>query len=118
MKPIQSTPEDMAHRYTVTNTVPWSDSSGEVDGGPGDHWTWRECRACGKIEPGGSSPSAGLRYFVKEYARGHWHVIGPSGLPIYDDAPHGKDKPIIFRDVYQALACAKRCNIDDDGKTL
>lgn len=26
------------------------DSSGEVDGCPGDHWTWRECRACGQIE--------------------------------------------------------------------
>ena len=26
------------------------DSSGEVDGGPGDHWTWRECRVCGAIE--------------------------------------------------------------------
>lgn len=26
------------------------DSAGEVDGGPGDHWTWRECRVCGAIE--------------------------------------------------------------------
>lgn len=26
------------------------DSSGEVDGGPGDHWEHRECRACGVIE--------------------------------------------------------------------
>jgi hypothetical protein len=26
------------------------DSSGEVDGGPGDRWTWRECRVCGAIE--------------------------------------------------------------------
>lgn len=26
------------------------ESSGEVDGGPGDHWTWRECKVCGEIE--------------------------------------------------------------------
>ncbi len=26
------------------------DSSGEVDGWPGDHWTQRECRVCGLIE--------------------------------------------------------------------
>jgi hypothetical protein len=26
------------------------DSSGELDGGPGDHWSWRECRVCGQIE--------------------------------------------------------------------
>jgi hypothetical protein len=26
------------------------DSSGEVDGGSGDHWSWRECQVCGEIE--------------------------------------------------------------------
>jgi len=26
------------------------DDSGEVDGIPGDHWSWRECRKCGQIE--------------------------------------------------------------------
>ena len=26
------------------------DDAGQVDGGPGDHWTWRECRVCGEIE--------------------------------------------------------------------
>ena len=35
------------------------DSSGEVDGGPGDHWTWRECRACGKIETPNAKVSSG-----------------------------------------------------------
>jgi hypothetical protein len=28
------------------------DSSGEVDGGPGEHWSWRECRVCGAREDG------------------------------------------------------------------
>lgn len=27
-----------------------SDSSGEVDGCPGDHQEWRECRVCGAVE--------------------------------------------------------------------
>lgn len=26
------------------------DDAGEVDGIPGDHWSWRECRVCGEIE--------------------------------------------------------------------
>lgn len=56
------------------------------------------------------------RYYAKEYARGRWHVIGPDGIPIYDGAPSGNDKPVIFRDEDAALACAERCNIDDDGQ--
>ena len=56
------------------------------------------------------------RYYAKEYARGHWHVIGPSGIPIYDGALYGNDKPVIFRDEDAALACAERCNNDDDGQ--
>ncbi len=53
------------------------------------------------------------RYRAKEYARDRWHVIGPSGIPIYDDAPHGKDKPVIYRNEDAALACVERCNLDD-----
>lgn len=26
------------------------DDAGQVDGGPGDYWSWRECRVCGAIE--------------------------------------------------------------------
>ena len=26
------------------------DDAGEVDGIPGNHWSWRECRVCGAIE--------------------------------------------------------------------
>ena len=26
------------------------DDAGDVDGIPGDRWSWRECRACGEIE--------------------------------------------------------------------
>lgn len=54
-------------------------------------------------------------YYAKEYARGRWHVIGPGGIPIYNDAPHGNDKPLIFRDEDAAEACAERCNLDDEG---
>ena len=34
------------------------DDSGQVDGGPGDHWSWRECRVCGAIE--GEAPNVKL----------------------------------------------------------
>lgn len=63
-----------------------------------------------------SSERVRPRYYAKEYARGHWHVIGPDGIPIYDGALYGNDKPVIFRDADAALACAERCNIDDDGQ--
>ena len=55
------------------------------------------------------------RYYAKEYAPGRWHVICPDRLPLYDNAPHGKDRPLIFRDEDAALACAERCNVDDDS---
>lgn len=51
-------------------------------------------------------------YHVKQFARGRWLVIGPSGIPIYDGAPHGKDRPIIFTDEDDAMTCAERCNIE------
>lgn len=35
------------------------DDSGQVDGGPGDHWSWRECRVCGAIE--GEAPNDELK---------------------------------------------------------
>lgn len=51
-------------------------------------------------------------YYVKEYARGRWHVIGPSGFPIYDDEPYGNDKPVIFHDEDAGFECAERCNLE------
>lgn len=63
-----------------------------------------------------SSERVRPRYYAKEYARGHWHVIGPNGIPIYDGAPYGNDKPVVFRDEDAAIECAERCNIDDDGQ--
>ena len=53
------------------------------------------------------------RYYAKRFARGAWHVIGPSGHPLYDNAPHGQDKPIVFHDEDAAVECASRCNLDD-----
>lgn len=35
------------------------ESSGELDGGPGDHWTTTECRVCGAVKPHNSSISNG-----------------------------------------------------------
>lgn len=56
------------------------------------------------------------RYYVKMFSQGRWHVIGLSGQPLYDDARYGNDRPIIFHDEDAALACAERCNQDDDGE--
>ena len=62
------------------------------------------------IETGKTKPP---RYYTEEYARGRWHVIGPNRIPIYNGAPHGKDKPLIFRDEDAAMDCAERCNAAD-----
>lgn len=58
------------------------------------------------------------RYHIKQFARERWHVIGPSGIPLYDDAPHGRDKPLIFRDEDVALEYAERCNTTDQESFL
>lgn len=58
------------------------------------------------------------RYYAKEYARGRWHVITPDRRPIYDDAPYGNDKPVIFRDEDAAIECAERCNMGNDGQVV
>lgn len=63
-----------------------------------------------------SSERVRPRYYAKEYVRGRWHVIGPSGIPIYDGKTNGDDAPVIFRDEDAALDCAERCNMDDDGQ--
>lgn len=49
-------------------------------------------------------------YNAHEYARGNWHIIGPSGIPIYDGAPYGKDKPLIFRDEDKVMDCVHQMN--------
>lgn len=55
-------------------------------------------------------------FYVKEYARNRWHVIAPSGLPVYDDARNGDDKPLVFTDEDDALAFAERCNQNEEDE--
>ena len=50
------------------------------------------------------------KYHIKEFARNRWNVIAPDGIPVYDDAPYGNDKPLIFRDEDEALDYVDRCN--------
>ena len=52
------------------------------------------------------------RYRIHAYHPGHFHVLAPDGLPIYDDSPNGDDQPIIFHDEDRAIACADRCNTE------
>lgn len=48
--------------------------------------------------------------------RGRWHVIAPDGHPIYDGAPHSKDKPIIFDDEDEAMKCVEICIAEGEGQ--
>jgi hypothetical protein len=37
------------------------------------------------------------RYYVKRHVRSHWRVIdGTTGLPVYDSAQDGQDRPLRF----------------------
>ena len=54
------------------------------------------------------------RYYAKELRPGRWHVIAPDGHPVYDNAPHGKDKPLVFTDEDRALEFSKNCNDQDE----
>lgn len=45
-----------------------------------------------------------------------WHVCSRSGIPLYDDSPHGDDKPLIFDEdrafeLVRLYNAVKRCNI-------
>ena len=57
------------------------------------------------------------RYYAKEFSPGRWHVIAPDGIPIYDDAPNGKDKPIVFTDEDVAVDVARQCNEQEEAET-
>lgn len=52
------------------------------------------------------------KHYIQEFARGHYHVISPDGIPVYDNEPYGKDKPIVFDDEDLALDFANKCNDD------
>jgi len=52
------------------------------------------------------------QYHKKEIRPGRWHVIAPDGVPLYDDEPHGKDKPRVFTDEDKADMCVSQCNED------
>jgi hypothetical protein len=54
------------------------------------------------------------RYYAKEFSPGRWHVITPGGLPIYDDEPYGKDKPLVFTDEDRVMTCVEECNAELD----
>lgn len=57
-----------------------------------------------------------MKYHIKEYVRGHWHVVDESGLPIFDGEPHGNDRPVVFTDPYIAAECAAKLNEEDEAK--
>lgn len=46
-----------------------------------------------------------MKYRVKEFKPGLFHVIDSDAHPIYDGARDGRDKPLVFRDVDDAYKC-------------
>lgn len=57
------------------------------------------------------------RYRAVEFCRGAWHIEGPNGV-VYDDEPHGKDKPVIWHDEDEVLEAVKRMNtfLEEENK--
>ena len=55
-----------------------------------------------------------MKYYAKQFALNRWHVIAPDGVPIYDGAPYGRDKPVVFKDEDSAIECAERCNLENE----
>ena len=53
------------------------------------------------------------QYSIQAYCPGHFHILCPNGNVLYDDAPYGKDKPIIFHDEAKAHECVERLNLED-----
>lgn len=50
-------------------------------------------------------------YYVKEFTRGHWHILREgSGVPVHDDSPNGDDKPIVFTDHDKVLEAVDALN--------
>lgn len=60
-------------------------------------------------------PRTNMNYHAKAIGHDRWHVIGPGGYPVYDGAPFGKDKPLLFTSEESACDYATRCNEDSDG---
>ena len=58
-----------------------------------------------------------MKYRLRELSLGRFHIIAPNGLPIYDDAPYGNDKPLIFRDEDSAIEVVNRMNLELETKT-
>jgi len=50
------------------------------------------------------------RYRLHEFARERWHVLDEAGHPVYDDAPDGRDKPLVFTDRDAAMEFRDRKN--------
>lgn len=51
------------------------------------------------------------RFYLSWFSRCSARIIdGETGIPVYDNAPHGKDKPLIFHDEDKAQDVCDRLN--------
>ena len=49
------------------------------------------------------------QYHAHQYARNSWEIVGPNGV-VYDNAPYGNDRPLIFHDEDEVTDRVKRMN--------
>lgn len=47
-----------------------------------------------------------MKYHIKQFRPGRWHVVDEAGQPLYDDERDGNDRPLIFTDPDIAQQCA------------
>ena len=53
------------------------------------------------------------KYRVKRYGRS-FQIVTENGVPLYDGAPYGNDKPMIFLDEDDADAVCARLNQEEN----
>lgn len=51
-------------------------------------------------------------YYSVQHAPGYWQIIGPLGMPIYDDAHNGQDRIRIFNDEAEVERLVAQWNLE------
>lgn len=50
-------------------------------------------------------------YYIKEFRPERWHICNSkTNIPVYDNEPYGKDKPLVFKDEDSAIEFRDRIN--------
>lgn len=59
------------------------------------------------------------KYYSKEFRPDKWMIypIG-SNIPIHDNSPDGKDKPLVFSDLDSVSECLNKLNLNEIRSTI